>query len=149
MLEPIKRNKKFAGRVGVCLARLGALDAVGQIEEEGGETPLGDHVALEQRRKGRVAERFGQARAEGLARAQVVAQAEVAPDDVLQEADGLRLDELLHHAAQDGPDRVEALVRLADVRQSGLTALAKSQCTVSARTDKEGCAPRRGESFER
>jgi hypothetical protein len=51
---------------------------------------------------------------------EVVAEAEVAAHDVLEEADRLRLDELVDHVAEDGADGVEALVRVADVREPGL-----------------------------
>lgn len=42
-------------------------DAVREVEEERREAPLGDHVALEERRERGVAQRFGEAGAKGLA----------------------------------------------------------------------------------
>ena len=41
-----------------------------------------------------------------------------AAHDVLQEAHRLLLDKLGDHVAEDGPDGVESLVRLANVRQA-------------------------------
>lgn len=43
---------------------------------------------------------------------EVVREAQVATDDVLEEADGLGLDELLDHVGEDCADGVEALVGL-------------------------------------
>ena len=51
---------------------------------------------------------------------QVVAQAKIAADDMLEQADRLSLDKLIDHVAQDSADRVESLVGVADVRQAGL-----------------------------
>ena len=117
------------------------VDTVREVEEEGREAPLGDHVPLKQRREGGVAEGLGEACAEGLAGAnqenrwcqqrsvdsiglihspEVVTQAEVAPDDVLEKPDRLALDQLVDHVAKHSADRVEALVRLADVSQPHL-----------------------------
>ena len=64
-----------------------------------------------------VAERVGEALSKRLARAEVVAQAEVAPDDVLEQSDRGLLSEGLDHVGEDGGDGVEALGRGADVRQ--------------------------------
>ena len=51
---------------------------------------------------------------------EVVAEAQVAAHDVLEEAHGLRLDELVHHVREHRADGVEALVGVADVREAGL-----------------------------
>jgi hypothetical protein len=49
-----------------------------------------------------------------------ITQTEVTTDDVLEQTDGLLLDQLVDHVAKHGADGVEALVRLADVCQAGV-----------------------------
>lgn len=56
--------------------------------------------------------------ASGAAAPWVVAEPEVAPDDVLEQPNRLTLNELADHVAEDSPNGVKALVRLADVGQA-------------------------------
>lgn len=48
----------------------------------------------------------------------VIGQAKVTPDNVLEQADSLGLNELGDHVAEDGADGIKALVSLTDVGQA-------------------------------
>jgi len=48
----------------------------------------------------------------------VVAESQVASDYVLEKSDGLGLDELVDHIAEDRADGVKAFVGVADVREA-------------------------------
>lgn len=91
-----------------------------EVVEEGGETTFCDHIALEKRGKRVVAEGLWETCPERLARPRVVAQPEVATDDVFEEADRLGLDELVDHVAEDGADGEKAFVSVTNVGKSGL-----------------------------
>jgi hypothetical protein len=67
-----------------------------------------------------VAERLWEAGTERLPGARVVTQSEIATNDMFEESDRLRLDELIDHVAKDGADGEKALIGVTDVRQPGL-----------------------------
>ena len=67
-----------------------------------------------------VAERLWEASAERLAGPRVVTQSEVATNDMFEESDRLRLDELIDHVAKDGADGEKALIGMTDVREPSL-----------------------------
>jgi hypothetical protein len=67
-----------------------------------------------------VAERLWEAGTERLPGPRVVTQSEIATDDVFEESDRLRLDELIDHVAKDGADGEKALIGVTDVREPGL-----------------------------
>jgi hypothetical protein len=67
-----------------------------------------------------VAEGLWETCPERLARPRVVAQPEVATDDVFEESDRLGLDELVDHVAEDGADGEKAFVGVTDVGETGL-----------------------------
>jgi len=90
-----------------------------EVVEERGETTFCDHVALKKRGECIVTERLWKACSERLARPRVVAQPKVATNDVLEESDRLRLDELVDHVAEDGADGEETLVGVTDVGKPG------------------------------
>ena len=113
-----------------------------EVVEEGGETTFCDHVALwqwdyvlpnaiaginaswvahlEKRGERVVAEGLWETCPERLARPRVVAQPEVATNDVFEEADRLGLDKLVDHVAEDGADGEKAFVSVTNVGKSGL-----------------------------
>ena len=107
-----------------------------KIVEERGETAFCDHVTLrvmrfclndqcpwlahlEKCRKGVVAEGLWEACPKRLAGTRIVTQPEVATNDVLEESDRLRLDELVDHVAEDGADGKKALVGVTNIREPG------------------------------
>lgn len=67
-----------------------------------------------------VAERLWEACTERLPGPRVVTQSEVATDDMFEESDSLRLDELIDHVAKDGTDGEKALIGVTDVREPSL-----------------------------
>ena len=67
-----------------------------------------------------VAERLWEACTERLPGARVVTQSEIATNDMFEESDRLRLDELIDHVAKDGADSEKALIGVTDVREPGL-----------------------------
>lgn len=67
-----------------------------------------------------VAEGFWETCPERLARPRVVAQPEVATDDVFEESDRLGFDELVDHVAEDGTDGEKAFVSVTDIGEPGL-----------------------------
>ena len=67
-----------------------------------------------------VAERLWEACTERLPGTRVVAQSKIATNDMLEESDRLRLDELIDHVAKDGADGEKALIGVTDVREPGL-----------------------------
>ena len=67
-----------------------------------------------------VAEGLWETCPERLAPPRVVAQPEVATDDVFEESDRLGLDELVDHVAGDGADGEKAFVSVTDVGETGL-----------------------------
>jgi len=50
----------------------------------------------------------------------IIAQAEITPDNVLEESDGLSLNELIYHITQHSSDSVEAFIGMADIGEAGL-----------------------------
>ena len=50
----------------------------------------------------------------------IVTETKIAAHDMLQQPDGLRLDELSNHIAERRPDGVEALIGMTDIRQARL-----------------------------
>lgn len=74
---------------------------------------------LEKCRKGVVAEGLWEACPKRLAGTRIVTQPEIATNDVLEESDRLRLDELVDHVTKDGADGKEALVGVTDIREPG------------------------------
>mmetsp|Transcript_3380 Transcript_3380/g.13041 ORF Transcript_3380/g.13041 Transcript_3380/m.13041 type:complete len:504 (+) Transcript_3380:120-1631(+) len=95
--------------------RLARGRAGGDVVQERVEPALDGEVVLDVVGERVVAQRVGQALAQRLARAEVVGQAEVAADDVLEEADRGLVDEGGDHVGEDGRDGVEALGGRADV----------------------------------
>jgi hypothetical protein len=107
-----------------------------EIIEERGKTTFCDHVALcagkiplecalrttHLKKCGErvVAERLWEACTERLSGPRVVTQSEIATDDMFEESDRLRLDELIDHVAKDGADGEKALIGVTDVREPGL-----------------------------
>jgi len=91
-----------------------------EVVEERGETTFCDHVALEKRGKGVVTERLWETCPKRLARPRVVAQPKVATDDVFEKSDGLGLDELVDHVAEDGTDGEKAFVSVTDIGEASL-----------------------------
>ena len=75
---------------------------------------------LEQSGERVVTEWLRQTGAKSLARSQVVTQAQVTTDDMLEESHGLSFHELIDHVAQDGPHSIETFVGVADVGQTCL-----------------------------
>ena len=73
---------------------------------------------LEQSGERVVTEWLRQTGPKSLARSQVVTQAQVTTDDMLEESHGLSFHELIDHVAQDGPHGIETFVSMADVRQA-------------------------------
>ncbi len=67
-----------------------------------------------------VAERLWEACTERLPGPRVVTQSEIATNDMFEESDRLRLDELIDHVAKDGADGEKALICVTDVREPGL-----------------------------
>ena len=67
-----------------------------------------------------VAERLWEAGTERLPGSRVVTQSEIATNDMFEESDRLRLDELIDHVAKDGADGEKALIGVTDVREPGL-----------------------------
>jgi hypothetical protein len=67
-----------------------------------------------------VAERLREACTKRLPGPRVVTQSEIATNDMFEESDRLRLDELIDHVAKDGADGKKALIGVTDVRESGL-----------------------------
>ena len=113
-----------------------------EVVEKRGETTFCDHVALcqwdsvlpntvydyqhvmvahlEKCGERVVAEGFWETCSERLARPRIVAQPEVATDDVFEESDRLGLDELVDHVAEDGTDGEKAFVSVTNVGEAGL-----------------------------
>jgi hypothetical protein len=112
-----------------------------EIVEERGKTTFCDHVALcagkillndhrdecalrithlEKCGECVVAERLWEACTERLPGPRVVAQSEIATNDMFEESDRLRLDKLIDHVAEDGADSEKALIGVTDVREPGL-----------------------------
>jgi hypothetical protein len=67
-----------------------------------------------------VAERLWEACTERLPGSRVVTQSKIATNDMFEESDRLRLDELIDHVAKDGTDGEKALIGVTDVREPGL-----------------------------
>jgi len=88
-----------------------------EIVEERGETTFCNHVTLEKCSERVVAEGLWEACPKRLTGPRVVTQPKVATDDVFEESDRLRLDELVDHVAEDGADGKEALVSVANIGQ--------------------------------
>lgn len=91
-----------------------------EIIEERGKTTFCDHVALEKCGERVVAERLWEAGTERLPGPRVVTQSKIATNDMFEESDRLRLDELIDHVAKDGADGEKALIGVTDVREPGL-----------------------------
>ena len=73
---------------------------------------------LEQSGERVVTEWLRQTGPKSLARSQIVTQAQVTADDMLEESHGLSFHELIDHVAQNGPHGIETFVSMADVRQA-------------------------------
>lgn len=58
--------------------------------------------------------------AEGFPCSRVVRESEIAPDNVLEQSDGLSLYQLGDHVGQNGSDSVETFVGVTNVGQTGL-----------------------------
>jgi len=50
----------------------------------------------------------------------IIAQAEIAPDNVLKEPDSLSLNKLIYHITQHSSDSVEAFIGMADISEASL-----------------------------
>jgi hypothetical protein len=50
----------------------------------------------------------------------IVAKAEIAPHDMLEQSHSLRLHKLVHHIAQHSSNSIEPLIGVADIRQASL-----------------------------
>ena len=75
---------------------------------------------LEKRGEGVVTKRLWETCPKRLARPRVVAQPKVATDDVFEKSDGLGLDELVDHVAEDRTDGEKAFVSVTDIGEAGL-----------------------------
>lgn len=122
--EPISVHK---------LLVVGSIDIVGEVDQKLGETALGGCIVSKNRREGSISERLREALAQSLACASVITQAALvsdlayikssviipkeAPHNVLEQADGLLLYELVDHITEDSADCIEAFVGLTDVRK--------------------------------
>lgn len=100
------------------LAKSLRFDSVAEVQQKRSQTALGDVVVFEELTERRIPERSRQARSEGLSCTRVVAKAEVASDDVLEETNGARLLDSGYHVGQDRANGIEALVSLAHVRET-------------------------------
>lgn len=113
--------------------RVGVHNIVREVDEQLCEASLGSRIVSEHRRKGSVAQRLGKTLPQSLTGTCVVAQAahkllarttfavrvgylpKEAPNNMLKQSGGLRLDELGNHIAQDCANGIEALIRGTDV----------------------------------
>ena len=109
-----------------------------EIVEERRETAFCDHVALcvmrfrlndyqgtwmahlEKCSKRVVTEGLWETRPKRLTGPRIVTQPKVATNDVLEESDRLRLDELVNHVAKDSADGEKAFVGVTDIREASL-----------------------------
>lgn len=115
----------------------GVNDIIGQVDQELSETALGSGIITQNGGEGSITQRLGQALAERLASASVVAQPvqsqmrkqrytlrsdlpKKAAHNVLQQADRLLFDKLIDHVAEDSAYSVEALVGLTDVGEANV-----------------------------
>lgn len=72
-------------------------------------------VIFEKLREGGITQRAWKACTKRLTRAWVIAETQVAADDVFEQAHRLTVDDLRHHVVEHSANGVEALIRLADV----------------------------------
>ncbi len=84
---------------------------------QGVQGQRGGRAHLEKRSESVVTKGLWETRSQRLARPRIVTQPEVTTDNVLEQPDCLRLDELVDHVAENGPDGEEALVGMANISQ--------------------------------
>lgn len=93
-------------------------DTVGEIQQERCKTPFCYVVVLEQLGERCIAQWAWQTCAQRFASSWVVTQTEIAPNNVLEKAYCLAVDDLCDHVVENSADSIKAFVCLADVRQA-------------------------------
>lgn len=83
---------------------------VGQVDQQLRQATLRSGVVPQNRRKGGVPERLGEALSKSLARASVVRESQEASNHMLEKTCRLLLDKLSHHVAQHRPNCIEPLI---------------------------------------